>query len=300
MSSFRKLYNHFRLSLRFAQRTPSGTPTFRNRVILLSYPRSGSSWVGKVLSQSPNSVYLREPITQPYLRHFGGQHTLVNLDRDYRGRRTYKMLTALAIDDKSVDMHDDIRSENISNAGLAEQSSLIIKEVNPRAATLFTSLENTTIVFLLRHPAAVAYSFSQMGWLSAKDTQMTPPDVTHADLWSGFGYAYGTIVHDALEKLKVAKSVYVIAYEELAALPQESFARLYEQCGLEKPKDFEDIINEYCRGKKTTKSGYDMQRDSKFTSDKWKNALDHDALESLYAGYSRSPLTLYRSNDEWR
>ena len=38
-------------------------------ILILSIPRSGSSWVGKILGLSSTSLYLREPITQTYLSH---------------------------------------------------------------------------------------------------------------------------------------------------------------------------------------------------------------------------------------
>jgi hypothetical protein len=39
--------------------------------LVISLPRSGSSWVGKTLGLSDTALYLREPITQSYLRRFG-------------------------------------------------------------------------------------------------------------------------------------------------------------------------------------------------------------------------------------
>ena len=45
-------------------------PFRKPAILLLSYPRSGSSWAGKVLGLSPDVAYLREPINQGYQNHF--------------------------------------------------------------------------------------------------------------------------------------------------------------------------------------------------------------------------------------
>ena len=49
-------------------------------VVILSIPRSGSSWVGEILGISPTSLYLREPVTQTYIKKHGRGPVCFELD----------------------------------------------------------------------------------------------------------------------------------------------------------------------------------------------------------------------------
>ena len=66
-------------------------------VVLLSYPRSGSSWAGKILATSPQFAYLREPITQPYMKKYGGQRPVFLTEDDHPDITTYKHLADNAL-----------------------------------------------------------------------------------------------------------------------------------------------------------------------------------------------------------
>jgi len=56
------------ISRRIAMRKKTLEPS----LLVISLPRSGSSWVGEVLGNASNSLYLREPLTQSR-RAMGGQ-----------------------------------------------------------------------------------------------------------------------------------------------------------------------------------------------------------------------------------
>ena len=47
-----------KLSLQIARLLRPQMPS----VLILSFPRSGSSWVGKTLGRASNALYMREPI----------------------------------------------------------------------------------------------------------------------------------------------------------------------------------------------------------------------------------------------
>ncbi|MEI8649062.1 hypothetical protein P4S73_16155 [Paraglaciecola sp. Hal342] len=64
----------------------------RPSILLLSYPRSGSSWAGKVLATSKQLAYLREPVTQPYLKRFGGEQAVFKAEECHQDISIYKKL----------------------------------------------------------------------------------------------------------------------------------------------------------------------------------------------------------------
>ena len=49
-------------------------------ILVLSLPRSGSSWVGETMGISKNAMYLREPINQSYLLERISDETVFEFD----------------------------------------------------------------------------------------------------------------------------------------------------------------------------------------------------------------------------
>src|SRR5690606_25708881 len=63
-------------SLALARALPPLSPP----VLVLSLPRSGSSWVGETLGQAANALYLREPLTQTRTADESGGQTVFPID----------------------------------------------------------------------------------------------------------------------------------------------------------------------------------------------------------------------------
>ena len=175
---------------------PFKSPT----ILLLSYPRGGSSWIGRVLSTSDSVAYLREPITQTYLMEKGGKNTLIDINKNSHAASIYQELGDnffQGIPAKNPNIVNQISDFSIFKRS---QKQLLIKEVNPKATEFYCQRYNPIIILILRHPAAVASSFSRQGWLNSPDTQLDTGN-PGASIWEKFGYAYGSSLNSALETL---------------------------------------------------------------------------------------------------
>ena len=53
----------------------AAAPVRQPPVLLTSLPRSGSSWIGRILGSADEALYLREPLTQAYLKRIGHRGT---------------------------------------------------------------------------------------------------------------------------------------------------------------------------------------------------------------------------------
>ena len=209
-------------------------------IILLSYPRSGSTWVGDVLSKSDSVAYLCDPITQPYLMKEGGKYALVDVNNDSLAFSIYAKLgddifrgVPPAHSGVVADLHEFSIFQRINR-------HILIKEVNPRAAEFYCARYGPKILFLLRHPAAVALSFSQQGWLDSPDTQLETGN-SDASVWERFGFAYGSIMKNALEVIKSSDHE-VLMYEDLALNSEREFEKLFRLLGLKRPKNYKAIM----------------------------------------------------------
>ncbi|RDV28167.1 sulfotransferase family protein [Alteromonas aestuariivivens] len=273
-----------------------------NSVLLMSYPRSGSSWVGKVLATSEQFAYLREPVTQPYLKVHRGVHALVDPKSDPYTLRVYSRLAEQAFSGVPsthygvVDNKKDFWPFFYSTAA----DTLLIKEVNPRAIPLFCENYQPFVILLMRHPAAVALSFSQKGWLEKSDAQASNDLNLHLDKWGKFGFAYGECLYRGQSYLDRYPAHCIVRYEDLAFQPERQFMQLFETIGVNPPANYHEVIKRYCFGSMSMESSYLTQRNSRQTAGKWKQQLSQSQLDSLKEGYFLSSLKMYREPQEWQ
>lgn len=269
----------------------------RPAILIVSYPRSGSSWIGAVLSKSESVLYMREPITQPYLGA-GGKYALVDIDRGSSPPESYLRLSAEAfagIPNAYRGVVEDIK-EFLSPRRRHKQ--LLIKEINPRALAYFCSEYAPTVVLILRHPAAVALSFSQRGWLNCEDTQ-TDIDGGNTDAWKGFGYTYGSVMRHAIETIRSSPESVVISYEEFALDPRSSFKIIFNRLSLEIPAEYESLIEQYCFSENAVSEAYGVARKSVDEIYKWKRELTESQIASIRTGYLTSGIDRYRDDMDW-
>jgi Sulfotransferase domain len=266
-------------------------------ILLLSYPRSGSSWIGDILSKSKSVAYLLEPITQAYLTAREGNYTLVDIDNDPIAYSLYKELS----DNTFQGVPPDIRTlPNFRHFCLFKRRTrhLLIKEVNPKAAGLYCQHYQPKILFILRHPAAVALSFARQGWLESPDAQLDTGD-PDASVWEKFGHAYGSAIKGALSIIQNRCDCDIIFYEDLVRDPEEQFKGLFQSLDLDMPPDYQELIQNYCYSQKLVENNYQTYRISKDSLYKWCKELSISDITSLRKGFEISGLEFYSNNVDW-
>ena len=256
-------------------------PFKRPPVLLLSYPRSGSSWVGAMLSRSPDAAYLREPVTQLYLDDTK-KETVIEPELDEAMCALYTRLADRAF--RGVlpwKLENVIEStEQFSLLG-RKHRHLIIKEVNPLAAGLYVRRYWPKVVTILRHPAAVASSYERLGWLDGAFEEL--------------GFLYGTHLAAAIEACKNGWHS-IVRFEDLAQDPRGGFIALFRSLDLRLPEAFDDLLTELCEARSDAYGAYDVRRASAAEAFKWKQSLSRADIDAVMRGYLRSPLPYYRDD----
>ena len=267
-------------------------------VLLLSYPRSGSSWAGKILASSKQFAYLREPITQPYLKRLGGKQAVFNAEDSHPDFDKYKELADEAFAGMPR-VHRGVIDNKKDFLPFAKniKQKVLIKEVNPGAAKFYCTRYNLFLCLLLRHPAAVALSFYERGWLHQHSELLN--DEPELDEWGRFGKLYGTFVAEAVNVAAQHHNAKIIQYEALVSDPKQQYTNLFTDFGVAVPDNFDSVIEQYCYSKSDLSSGYQTQRNSKLTAQKWKSKLSAVQINSLREGYLKSPLAYYREPGDW-
>jgi hypothetical protein len=277
--------------------SPSNVPsatlprTHCSTVLVLAFPRSGSSWVGEILGSATNALYLREPITQTYLRHCQKtrqqRQAVFHVD-DLHIPEVYWQAAVLAFAGVPAFTPDIVTVPEQWRLLSLQRRRLVIKEVNPMAAEWLLRRYRPRVVYLLRHPAAVAASFVKLGWVER------PID-------REFGEWLAAAYRSALDFLSIYRKQVIVPYEELCANPVTLFRELFTFAGLSWDAQVESRIREHSFGLEPGDQSdpFGTTRDSRRMIRSWVGQLDQDEIADLRAGYLSSGLTWYSSPDDW-
>lgn len=273
-------------------------PTTSPPIVILSLPRSGSSWVGYILSLAGNALYLREPLSRTYLENNPG-HPVLEI-RNFDPPSEYKKLSnrifsGLPVFPPTIVKHPQRWS-------LKERSSkrILVKEVNPLAGPWLAQEYQAKVIYLIRHPAAVAKSFHELGWAEPKFNQdrfsketlssINTDKIQLSDFWQEMG-AYQAVLHNLTMKGLDGQEHRVVRYEDLCTQPVHEFHTLYRYTNLDWNDEIREEIISHSRGRKEYPIGeYGVFRDSTEMIDKWRTSMSKEEIDSVQEGYfSQNP-----------
>jgi hypothetical protein len=271
------------LSRRLGQALPIPQPS----VLVVSLPRSGSSWVGHTLGLAADAAYLREPLDQLYLSQ-GGPSAVHNFEPS-TPPPTYRQAAALAFAGvPAFPSHLRIVADR-GQWGLAgrRRRRVVVKMVNPYAVRWLLKTYRLRLIYLVRHPAAVALSFRRLGWWS--------PEPDHfRSLGRDFNNAHRAVMDAAAD----GAATRVVAYEALCRDPLNHFRALFEFSGLTWDERVDAQIERDTSGSDDG-DPYSVSRHSATQADQWRRSIRPAELADLQAGYCYAPLPWYQAPEDW-
>ncbi len=265
-------------------------PTKKPPVYVVSFPRSGSTWVGAVLGRAKNALYLREPMTQGVAdREFKPVFELEN--GAVPGKWASAANAAFA---GAPVFHDGIaRFPSQWKFGERKKKKLVIKEVNPFAVHWVWARYKPRIVFLVRHPVAVTASFKKRGWGGSFDTP---------DAWREHAALQARSQRAALDVFQFQSNVErrIVIYEELCADPLAEFKKLCEFTDLVFDAELESFVREHDAEKDGERDRpFSIFRDSKSMIASWRTEASPEEIAASREGYLGVKLPFYRADSDW-
>lgn len=212
-----------------------------NPILILSLPRSGSSWLGALLGTHREVRYLREPVTTRYM---------------LSGKNRISLFSPLSINRKEYESYikDALNGLPTSSAkvipyreqwkDLNEKKRLIIKEVNPLALSLYLK-HNCQVVYLTRHPYAIAKSYLALSWnakqlitkkFSQEEMQTLlnrNPNLLQENYAFQQGFIFGWIEANTIAQL--ASNAMQVRYEDVCAHPASQIKKILNDLSLPYP-----------------------------------------------------------------
>jgi hypothetical protein len=254
-------------------------------VLVLSLPRSGSSWTGEALGAAANALYLREPVTQSdqafYLMGTVFPLTSPGIEAKYR------RLADMAYEGWPDFGSHVVRFPEQWTLRERRKRRIVVKEVNPLACQWYARRYHPHIVFLVRHPAAVALSWQSKGWL----------DPTEAG-WAENGRVQGRALRAAFGTLAAYPAHHRVLYEDLCAEPVAQFRNLFEFAGLK----WDAAAAAFLTERTTQEDGsnaWDTTRVSHRMIGAWRRKATPAHVAALRATYQTFGLDCYRDDADW-
>lgn len=225
--------------------------TASSPVLLLSLPRSGSSWIGSILGMGDLTRYLREPATTRYIQHKKNRISVFNQNScdDWKHYKAYINDALNGVPNFSY----SVIAFNQQWKTPKESKSLVIKEVNPLIIDHYLG-KNLTLIYLIRHPFSISKSYKALGWqpkeiftrkFDSKTLQKLlkySPNLLSTPFTEQMAYFQGwteALVKNRIQthvackaKSEQQSSISCVKYEEICQQPEVQFKQLFEDAKL--------------------------------------------------------------------
>lgn len=213
-------------------------------VFITGIHRSGTSWIGDIISQADNMLYWREPFNPSVVKSMRQQYLyLPSTAQDPFYDKFLKRVFAEKYTGSLFDYTDS--SQWFGETGCRH----LIKD--PTAAFMLEWIANKydlDIVVVARHPAGFISSVLKLNWDFDFNAFLRQEHLMHDYLepykhiinkynYKGMDVEKGAVlwgvIYYVLEQLSLSRDVTWVTYEDICARPQEEFKRLLKAIGLD-------------------------------------------------------------------
>ena len=250
------------------RREDNVSDSLKDRAILVTgLPRSGTSWVGKMLQAGGEVVYINEPMNpQRPPGHSPGvlnaevthRYQYICPDNDQRWaaafsdtlRLRYHLVAELRRNRAPADLARMVKYSTTFTAGrIRRQRALIDDPFATLSVAWFARRLGVQVIVCVRHPVSFAGSWRRLGWQARPHELLDQPLLMRDLLGPYAGELRATagqpdpvaraatlwrVTYAALGDLDASEPglLHLQRYEDLATEPESGFRRLYEMCGL--------------------------------------------------------------------
>ncbi len=250
------------------------------RILILSHPRSGSSWLGSVIANSDRVRYLREPVLQSRLDTVSDPFCASSgLTRSERRNLRSVIDRTFATNDREI---------------------LVVKEVTPLLLDDFLEVEGLEVVYLQRHPLAIAASHVALGWLP-RETMVDRAGISSSarhilqGLWDSSSdlvrlVAYYGAVESSIDPTFQQRRAVTVRYEDLVSGHLGDLKGLFSDIGVSNSAFASPAIDD------EREDAYGVGTNRSVTD---RSALTPEDVEESRAAWMRFHPTAYRRDAAW-
>lgn len=296
-------------------RSPIDKRTRSNPVVVTGIHRSGSTWVGNVLSKSSTVKYIHEPFngicpSGVCTADFPYTYMHVNEENEeafYPAlsdmfQLKYSLPAGLSAADSPASYLRLVKHYTSSlNDRLRNKTPLVKDPMAVLSAEWLAQEFDATILILVRHPAAFVSSCYQLGWGFHFKHFMNQPILmdTYFLPFAAEIKEYTDGSHNLIERLSFLwKLIYsvvadyrqrhpdwlIVRYEDICSDPTASFENILHYCNLEKTAKVSAFIEESTgatQPKDILNNIHSIKRDTRKQIDVWKQRLPQTDVDFI-------------------
>ena len=165
-----------------------------------------------------------------------------------------------------------------------------MKEINPFMLDWLIEDFQPRIIYLIRHPAAVADSFNRLGYngkqLESRFGKGTLEkcdnyrQYTHS-FWADHGAMQAMVLNEVTKKVQNYKDLRIVQYEHLCLNATSVFKELYDFAELEWNDQIENYILKRTAPQTVDTHDFSTLRNSSYEMTKWKKQLSAEQVQDV-------------------
>ncbi len=283
-------------------------------ILVTGAHRTGTTWVGRMLSASREVAYISEPLN---VMHRPGVfrapvskwYTLINEENESAFLPAFREMLAFRYgvwrEIRSLRSAKDVARMGRDLSGffrgwLTSQRALIKDPFAVFSAPWFAERLNCRVVFTTRHPAGFASSLKRLNWpFDFKDLLDQPllvrdlleedraamKSISMGDTLGQAALLWRVIYRSVVRMINLHPSFIMVRHEDLSLDPVNGFDSLYKKLGLNfTPKVKQTILNASSSGNPnelSTKKVHSVKLDSRANIDNWKKRLSAEEIKHI-------------------
>jgi hypothetical protein len=301
----------------------------RKPILITGSHRSGSTWVGKIISHAPSVAYIHEPFN---LNHRIGTCDIVfkywfsyicieneNLYSksisdclDFRYKFIKELRTLKSVKDAARLVRD---YTHFTKARLTDKRPLVKDPIAIFSAEWLANRFGMDVVVLIRHPAAFAGSLKKANWRYPFEHFLKQPLLMdqHLNDYRSEIEEYAknekniidqsillwNLIHFMILKYRTKNEKWnFIKHEELSRNPIDEYSKLYQTLGLQFSRNVLEKIKESSHAGFRETQLDEFKRDSKSNIWNWKNRLTSEEIQRVKEKTHEIASQFY-SDEEW-
>jgi hypothetical protein len=239
--------------------------TSRRPVVVTGMPRSGTSWVGKILQASRQLVYVNEPMNpqhppghSPGVLNARIAHRYQYICADNESpwipafadtvALRYQFLAELAANRRPYDLGRMVKYGTTFTLGrLTSKRALIDDPFALLSVPWLVDRFESDAIILVRDPVAIAGSWHALGYVADMHDLLNQPTLLrdyltpyeadlrrmhNSDDTIGRLCTLWRALHGAVAAMQKRDGVFIYRYEDIVRAPQLEFRRMYSDCNL--------------------------------------------------------------------
>lgn len=262
-------------------------------VFVTGIHRSGTSWIGDIMSYAEDVSYWREPYNPSTVKNMAQQYLYLP---DNVNETSYKIFTDKMLQGK---YSGSLFDYTLPKYWYGLSNKHLIKD--PTAAFMLEwimSEYNCKTLVVLRHPAGFVSSVLKLNWdfdfncFLKQKKLMSKYLVNHRDIIEKYNYpgmdvgkgaVLWCVVYHVLKKMTISDDVIWVKYEDVCASPISSFKNIHQQFDLQWNESIENKIKDSVSGRSTFSNNitHELSRDTSKMSTIWKTRLSQDELDLI-------------------